>query len=161
MPQAIGEEAAKFHSSLESGKQGDPNSMKTVQFTETPDPMVPGAWRGRGSGKGWRAITSRVTTTTTHWQVLGWGARPLARSEGEGGDEVAGEERWMVVWFQATPLADEGIDIYCDRDEGLSREAADDIIGALKGLHAPATVHAVETDMMRLVIDLPDKYMHS
>jgi hypothetical protein len=122
-------------------KQGYQDGVKTVLSVEAPDPMVPGAWRGRG--KGWRAITS----TTTHWQILGWGARPLADSEGS--------ERWMVAWFQPTASADEGIDIYCDRDEGLSRETANDIISALKQLHAPAMAHAVEKDMMQLTIDSP------
>ncbi|KAI3316634.1 hypothetical protein HD806DRAFT_517173 [Xylariaceae sp. AK1471] len=140
-PQDTG--ATKYDSTTEYEKQGDHDGVKTVLAVEEPDPMVPGAWRGRG--KGWRAITSLITTS--HWQVLGWGERPLASSKGS--------ERWMVAWFQPTASANEGIDIYCDRDEGLSREAANDIINALKEIHAPAMVHAIEKNMIQLTIDLP------
>ncbi|TRX94586.1 hypothetical protein FHL15_004538 [Xylaria flabelliformis] len=124
---------------VEYEKKNGKGGVKTVLGTEKPDPMVPGAWNWRG--KGWLKIAS------SHWQILGWGERPLPGGEGV--------ERWVVTWFAPTLFTDEGIDLYSDRKEGLSKETADDIINALKRLHAPNMVWHVEKKMQEVAISLP------
>ncbi|KAI1740977.1 hypothetical protein F4680DRAFT_77066 [Xylaria scruposa] len=126
---------------VEYEKKNGKGGVKSVLGTEKPDPMVPGAWNWRG--KGWLKIAS------SHWQILGWGERPLPGGEGV--------ERWVVTWFAPTLFTDEGIDLYSDRKEGLSKETADDIIKALKQIHAPNMVWHVEKKMQEVAISLPWK----
>ncbi|KAL2883397.1 hypothetical protein SGCOL_001079 [Colletotrichum sp. CLE4] len=97
-------------------------------------------WRG----KGWLFFVG------SHWEVLGWGER---RIEG-GGGEV---ERWAVTWFAPTVFTKEGVDIYCDRKEGLSAAGYEEVMGALKGLEAKELVGMVEKDMLPVEIALPWK----
>ncbi|KAI2468396.1 hypothetical protein F4781DRAFT_268935 [Annulohypoxylon bovei var. microspora] len=128
---------------VEYEKRNGKGGVKTVAGVERPDAAIPGAWMWRG--KGLLAIAS------SHWEVLGWGERPLV---GEGG----GIERWAVTWFAPTLFTQEGVDIYSDRKEGLSKEAAGDIIKALKELKdAPKVVELVEKDMQEIDINLPWK----
>ncbi|KAI2602301.1 hypothetical protein GGR54DRAFT_624737 [Hypoxylon sp. NC1633] len=129
----------------EKKKSNKSGGVKRVEGIEKPDPKVPGAWTWRG--KGLLAIAS------SHWEVLGWGERPLLRGVGDMGEGV---ERWAVTWFAPTLFTQEGVDIYSDRKEGLSRETVDGIIKALKGLKdAPKVVELVEKHMQEVEISLP------
>ncbi|KAI1188406.1 hypothetical protein F5B17DRAFT_272643 [Nemania serpens] len=127
---------------VEYEKKNGKGGVRTVLGIEKPDPNIPGAWNWRG--KGWLAIAS------SHWEVLGWGERPLSSPAG-------GVERWAVTWFAPTLFTEEGVDIYSDRREGLSKETADAIIAALKRLEAPKLVQSVEKKMMEVAISLPWK----
>ncbi|KAI8623039.1 hypothetical protein F5Y19DRAFT_405582 [Xylariaceae sp. FL1651] len=129
--------ATKYASTIKYEKKDDQGGVKTKLGTETPDPMVPAAWKGRG--KGWWAPTH------SHWQILGWGERPLASGDGN--------ERWIVAWFQAKSSANEGVDLYCDREQGLSKESVEAIIAALRQIHAPAMVYKIEKYMTEVTID--------
>ncbi|KAI1179806.1 hypothetical protein F4777DRAFT_400492 [Nemania sp. FL0916] len=128
--------------------------VRSVLGVEKPDPKIPAAWNWRG--KGWLAIAS------SHWEVLGWGERPLSSSptheeseDGEGEEE--GVERWAVTWFAPTLFTEEGVDLYSDRRVGLQKETADAIIAELKKLKAPKLVQLVEKKMMEVAIKLPWK----
>ncbi|KAI1761567.1 hypothetical protein GGR53DRAFT_505031 [Hypoxylon sp. FL1150] len=133
---------------VEYEKQGGKGGVKRVEGIEKPDPKVPSAWTWRG--KGLLAIAS------SHWEVLGWGERPLlGGAVGDMGDDV---ERWAVTWFAPTLFTQEGVDIYSDRKEGLSKETVDGIIKALKELKdAPKLVELVEKHMQEVEISLPWK----
>ncbi|KAJ8129147.1 hypothetical protein O1611_g4488 [Lasiodiplodia mahajangana] len=126
---------------VEYEKKGGKGGVSTVLGIEKPDPNIPGAWNWRG--KGWLMIAS------SHWEILGWGERPLSSGEGV--------ERWAVTWFAPTLFTEEGIDLYSDRKEGLQKETADLIIEALKKLEAPKLVQLVEKKMMEVAISLPWK----
>ncbi|RYP54475.1 hypothetical protein DL768_000781 [Monosporascus sp. mg162] len=128
---------------VEYEKKGSQSGVKTVEGIDRPDPGSPGAWDWRG--KGWLRIAS------SHWEVLGYGERPLAAAEGD-----AGVERWVVTWFAPTLFTQEGLDIYSDRREGLSRETLEAIMEALKTLgEAPKIVTLVEKQMQPVEISLP------
>ncbi|KAI1269463.1 hypothetical protein F5Y18DRAFT_99330 [Xylariaceae sp. FL1019] len=129
-----------FDNLVEYEKKNGKGGVKSVLGTEKPDPKVPSAWNWRG--KGWLAIAS------SHWEVLGWGDRTLPNGD---------VERWAVTWFAATLFSEEGVDVYCDRREGLSKGTADDIIRTLKELEAPKLVQKVQNKMMEVVISLPWK----
>lgn len=93
---------------------------------------------------------------SSHWEVLGWGERPLLHGAGGVGDMGDGVERWAVTWFAPTLFTQEGVDIYSDRKEGLSKETVDGIIKALKELKdAPKLVELVEKHMQEVEISLP------
>ncbi|KAI0884549.1 uncharacterized protein GGS22DRAFT_163782 [Annulohypoxylon maeteangense] len=128
---------------VEYEKRSGKGGVKTVVGIEKPDPVIPGAWTWRG--KGMLAIAS------SHWEVLGWGERPLAGVDG-------GVERWAVTWFAPTLFTQEGVDIYSDRKEGLSKKTADEIIQVLKELKdAPKVVELVGKHMQEVDINLPWK----
>jgi hypothetical protein len=126
---------------VEYEKKNGKGGVSSVVGVEKPDPEVAGAWNWRG--KGFLIIAS------SHWEILGWGERPLSNGEGV--------ERWAVTWFAPTLFTEEGVDLYSDRKEGLSKETANDIIKALKQLEAPKLVHLVENKMMEVAINLPWK----
>ncbi|RYO89301.1 hypothetical protein DL764_008595 [Monosporascus ibericus] len=128
---------------VEYEKKGSQSGVKTVEGVDRPDPGSPSAWDWRG--KGWLRIAS------SHWEVLGYGERPLTTAEGG-----AGIERWVVTWFAPTLFTQEGLDIYSDRREGLSRETLEAIMEALKNLdEAPKIVTLVEKQMQPVEISLP------
>ncbi|RYP80663.1 hypothetical protein DL769_002345 [Monosporascus sp. CRB-8-3] len=128
---------------VEYEKRGSQSGVKTVEGIDRPDPSSPGAWDWRG--KGWLRIAS------SHWEVLGYGQRPLAAAEGG-----EGVERWVVTWFAPTLFTQEGLDIYSDRREGLSRETLEAIMDALKKLdEAPKIVTLVRKQMRPVEISLP------
>ena len=119
-------------------------NIKTVEGIDRPDPAQPlGAafdWRG----KGWLKIAS------SHWEILGYGERPIHATAQEGAAAAAGEkdrvERWAVTWF-------EGLDIYSDRMDGLSEETLSAVMAALKKLEsAPKIVTLVEKQMAPVLI---------
>lgn len=85
----------------------------------------------------------------SHWEILGWGEREVVHGTGE-------KERWVVTWFEATLFTKEGVDIYCDRREGVSKELAEEILRALKeGLEAPELAALCARDMKEVEISLP------
>ena len=49
-------------------------------------------------------------------------------------------------------FSDEGVDIYCDRPEGISPETYAVILDALKRLEAKQVVDLVERDMFKIMI---------
>lgn len=122
-----------------NGKGG----VKSVAGVDTAcKPNDTAAWNWRG--KGW------LFFVTSHWEVLGWGERPLAGADG-------GVERWVVTWFAPTLFTKEGVDVYSDRREGASKETLDEIMAALKGLDAKPVVEMCEKDMQPVAIQLPWK----
>ncbi|XXG97874.1 hypothetical protein Hte_004188 [Hypoxylon texense] len=125
---------------------GGGNKVKRVEGVEKPDPKVAAAWTWRGKGL--------LAVASSRWEVLGWGERPLLRV----GDMGDGVERWAVTWFAPTLFTQEGVDIYSDRREGLSKETVDGILKALKELKgAPKLVELVEKHMQEVEISLPWK----
>ncbi|KAI0389727.1 hypothetical protein F5Y17DRAFT_462446 [Xylariaceae sp. FL0594] len=126
---------------VEYEKKNGKGGVHTVVGIEKPDPNIPGSWNWRG--KGLLAIAS------SHWEILGWGERPVP----SGG----GTERWAVTWFAPTLFTEEGIDIYSDRKEGLRAETVKQIIEALKQLEVPRFVELVEKRMKKVAINLPWK----
>lgn len=115
-------------------------AYKEVRGIDKQDPTTPGAWNWRG--RGWLRIAS------SHWEVLGWGERPLA--------DGTGVERWAVTWFAKTLFTPEGVDVYSDRPEGLTEPTQETIMAALRSLQdAPAVVQSVEKDMKPVEIKLP------
>lgn len=132
---------------VEYEKKSGKGGVKRVEGIERPDANIPAAWTWRG--KGWLMIAS------SHWEVLGWGERPLLGAVGDMGE---GAERWAVTWFAPTLFTQEGVDIYSDRKEGLSKETVDGIMKAFKELKdAPKLVELVEKQMQEVAIDLPWK----
>ncbi|KAI0162234.1 hypothetical protein GGR57DRAFT_453488 [Xylariaceae sp. FL1272] len=132
------QKAIRMNSTLQCENK---DGTKTVEGVESPDPMVPGAWRWRGTG--WKAIKAR------HWQVLGYGEAPPWSGYGQ--------VRWMAVWFQATTTTNEAVEIWCDREDGLARDVYEDIISGLTSAHAPAMVYQIDTNMRQIAIDMPDE----
>ncbi|RCI14279.1 hypothetical protein L249_6135 [Ophiocordyceps polyrhachis-furcata BCC 54312] len=94
-------------------------------------------WRG----KRWLSFVS------SHWEVLGWGEEEMA-----GG---GGVERWAVTWFAPTLFTKEGLDIYCDRREGLSEETYKSLREAFKALGVSKLVAMVDEHMRPVEIRLP------
>jgi hypothetical protein len=63
----------------------------------------------------------------------------------------------MVSWFAATTFTKEGLDILSDRQEGPSKELAEEVLAALKGLEARPVADLVAKDMLPVAIRLPWK----
>ena len=97
-----------------------------------------GGWNWRGKGL--------LRVAGSHWEVMGWG---------ETRTEEGVRERWVVTWFAPTMFTKEGIDVYCDRKEGLSVATYSKIEEALKALDAKPLVEMVEKDMQPVEITLP------
>jgi len=79
-------------------------------------------------------------------ELLGWGE--VVTAEGV-------KERWAVTWFAPTIFTKEGVDIYCDRKEGLSEATYARVLEALKGSESKKVVELVETHMQPVEIRLP------
>lgn len=109
---------------------------KSVEGIDTQATSTGWDWRG----KGWLLFVG------SHWEILGWGEATTA-------DGV--KEKWAVTWFAPTVFTKEGLDIYCDRKEGLSEETYAAIREALKGLEAKKVVEMVEKHMQPVEIRLP------
>lgn len=97
-----------------------------------------GGWDWRG--KGWLFFVG------SHWEVLGWGEETTAEGA---------RERWAVTWFAPTLFTKEGVDVYCDRREGLSEATYKRVEEALRKLEAPPVVSMVDKDMRPVEIKLP------
>lgn len=98
-----------------------------------------GGWDWRG--KGWLFFVG------SHWEVLAWGEARRA-ADGE-------LERWAVTWFAPTVFTAEGLDVYCDRREGLSEETYGRVEEALRQVGVKELVAMVEKDMRPVEIKLP------
>ncbi|KHO01826.1 uncharacterized protein MAM_00827 [Metarhizium album ARSEF 1941] len=110
--------------------------LKTVAGVDTQSAGRGWDWRG----KGWLFFVS------SHWEVLGWGE--VTSAEGK-------KERWAVTWFAPTVFTKEGLDVYCDSEEGLSEETYLRIQGALKKMDAKEIVDMVDKNMRAVEIKLP------
>lgn len=97
-----------------------------------------GGWDWRGNG--WLFFVG------SHWEILGWGEATTADGS---------VERWAVTWFAPTVFTKEGLDIYCDRREGLSETTYQGVVEALKKVEATELVRMVEKDMLPVEIKLP------
>ncbi|KAI5458573.1 hypothetical protein BGZ63DRAFT_391657 [Mariannaea sp. PMI_226] len=93
-------------------------------------------WRGKGL----------LLLIKSHWEILGWGEATTTGGQ---------KERWAVTWFAPTLFTAEGIDVYCDRKEGLSEETYAAILEALGSLGEPKLVALVEKNMKPVDIRLP------
>lgn len=120
-----------------SGKGG----VKTVSGVDTASASgaaATGSWDWRGKGL--------LGFVTSHWEVLGWGERDTVEG---------GKERWAVTWFAPTLFTKEGVDLYSDRQGGMSPALAEEILAGLKGLDAAPLVKMVEADMKEVEVRLP------
>lgn len=104
---------------------------KSIRGIDTPDGEGGWNWRGKGLLK----------LVTSHWEVLGWGER---KETGE---------RWVVTWFEASLFTPAGLDVYCDRREGMSEGLYGDIVMALEGLESVECSALVKAHMLPVVID--------
>ncbi|KAF4967900.1 hypothetical protein FSARC_4640 [Fusarium sarcochroum] len=111
-------------------------TRKTVEGIDTQASAVGWDWRG----KGWLKFVA------THWELLGWGEAVTAEGV---------KERWAVTWFAPTVFTKEGLDIYCDRKEGLSEETYARVMEALRGSEAKKVAEMVEAHMLPVEIRLP------
>jgi hypothetical protein len=111
-------------------------ALKTVNGVDTEAASGGFDWRG----KGWLFFVG------SHWEVLGWGE--ATRPDGE-------LERWAVTWFAPTVFTAEGVDVYCDRREGLSEATYKSIEEALKKVEAKELADMVAKDMQPVEIKLP------
>lgn len=110
--------------------------LKTVEGIDTA--AADGGWDWRG--KGWLFFVG------SHWELLAWGEATL---------EDGHTERWAVTWFAPTVFTKEGLDVYCDRREGLSEGTYARVLEALKKVEAKELVDMVEKDMQAVEIKLP------
>ncbi|KAL0940332.1 uncharacterized protein CTRU02_203095 [Colletotrichum truncatum] len=125
----------------ESNKTTPSTAVKSVKGIDTASKAGDTfAWDWRG--KGWLFFVG------SHWEVLGWGERQTETGE---------TERWAVTWFAPTVFTKEGLDIYCDRREGLSEGTYKDILEGLKGLEAKEVAEMVTKDMLPVEVSLPWK----
>lgn len=136
---------ARIDDLVEYEKSSGKGGVKSVAGVDTaagaPDT---GAWDWRG--KGWLFFVG------SHWEVLGWGERPLAGGSGGGG-----VERWVVTWFAPTVFTKEGVDVYSDRKEGGSKELVEEVLAALRKTEAKPLAEMCEKDMKEVEIKLPWK----
>ncbi|KJR81285.1 uncharacterized protein SPSK_01262 [Sporothrix schenckii 1099-18] len=124
----------------ESNKGTGPKKIKSVEGTNLMGTDGTFDWRG----KSW------LFFVTSHWEILGWGERPVA---GGAPGEV---ERWVVTWFAPTLFTKEGIDFYSDRREGLSAETAAALQTAIATTAQwPAPLATLAKDLLPVDINLP------
>jgi hypothetical protein len=127
---------------VEYEKKNSDSKVKSVEGIDKPDPNLVGAWNWRG--KGWLKIAS------SHWEILGYGERPCT-------DAPDGVERWVLTWFAPTLFTQEGLDIYSDRREGLSKETVEEIKSSISKLDAPKVVELTKKQMVEVEVKLPWK----
>lgn len=96
-------------------------------------------WDWRGSGL--------LKPISCRWELIGWGERTV-------GGEV---ERWAVTWFAKTLFTEEGVDVYCDRREGMSEETAGEIRKALEGVGREQLAKLAKERLEPVAIDLSMK----
>lgn len=113
--------------------------LKTVEGVDTAATASGASWDWRG--KGWLFFVS------SHWEIMAWGE---SRREEDG--KV---ERWAVTWFAPTVFTKEGVDVYCDRREGLSEATYGRIEEALRKVEPKELAGMVEQDMRPVEIKLP------
>ncbi|KOS21773.1 hypothetical protein ESCO_002190 [Escovopsis weberi] len=112
--------------------------LKTVAGVDTQAAAAAGgAWNWRGKGL--------LFLVGSHWEILAWGEETAEDGE---------TERWAVVWFAATLFTKEGLDVYCDRREGLSAATYRRIEDALRSAGG-VEVAALAEGIMPVQIQLP------
>ena len=119
-----------------TGKTGVRKTVAGVDTQAAADGS--GGWDWRG--KGWLFFVG------SHWELLAWGEEAAADG---------GLERWAVTWFAPTVFTKEGVDVYCDRKEGLSEQTYKRVEEALRGMEAREVAGMVEKDMKAVEISLP------
>ncbi|KAL2759828.1 hypothetical protein ACRALDRAFT_1060189 [Sodiomyces alcalophilus JCM 7366] len=129
-----------------SAAPAGPSPCSDSAATTTTTTTTTTSWDWRGSGL--------LFFATSHWEILGWGERPLPSGPG-GGTDGSRVERWAVTWFAPTVFTKEGVDIYTDRKEGLSEETYKLVREALLGLEARPVAEMVEKDLLPVEIRLP------
>ncbi|KAL3960305.1 hypothetical protein ACCO45_005422 [Purpureocillium lilacinum] len=101
---------------------------KTVQGVDTQAAAAGGTGETGAGGWDWRG-KGWLFFVGSHWEVLGWGRRRPPRAR--------------------------GVDVYCDRREGLSEATYKRVEEALRKLEAPPVVSMVDKDMRPVEIKLP------
>jgi hypothetical protein len=101
---------------------------KSIRGVDTPDGEGAWNWRGRGLLK----------IASSHWEVLGWGQ--------------IGDEKWVVTWFAPSMFTPAGLDIYCDKKEGMSAGLYRQIEEALTGLEAKEMASLAKKEMKEVLI---------
>lgn len=97
-------------------------------------------WDWRGSGL--------LKPISCRWEILGWGEKTR-----EGGEI----ERWAVTWFAKTIFTEEGLDVYCDRRQGMSEGTAGEIRAALERVGREELASLAKERLEPVVIDLTMK----
>ncbi|KAI9897563.1 hypothetical protein N3K66_007419 [Trichothecium roseum] len=138
-PTQAGASLARIDDLVEYEPGSKSSVLKSVHGVDTQSGS--GGWDWRG--KGWLFFVG------THWELLGWGESALPESQG------GGVERWAVTWFAPTVFTKEGVDVYCDRREGLSEATYARVRAALAGVEAEGLRAMVERDMRPVEIKLP------
>ncbi|KAH7320059.1 hypothetical protein B0I35DRAFT_227386 [Stachybotrys elegans] len=115
-----------------TGKQG---VVKSVQGIDT---QADKGWNWKGKGA--------LFFVGSHWEIMGWGDAVTPSGD---------RERWAVTYFAPTMFTKEGLDIYCDRKEGLSEQTYERIMEALLKLDAEHVVDLVKKEMQPVEITLP------
>ncbi|KAF5024676.1 hypothetical protein F66182_3246 [Fusarium sp. NRRL 66182] len=126
----------RFDDLVEYEPTSKDGTLKTVEGVDTQASSIGWDWRG----KGW------LMFVTSHWELLGWGEAVTAEGV---------KERWAVTWFAPTVFTKEGLDIYCDRKEGLSEGTYERIREGFMALEAKKVVEMVEAQMQPVEIRLP------
>lgn len=119
----------------------EPTSGKgtgTLKRVDGIDTQADNGWDWRGKGM--------LFFVTSHWEILAWG---------EAETEDGSKEKWAVTWFAPTVFTKEGLDIYCDRKEGLSERTYSSIMEALKKLDAKHVADMATEHMQPVEIKLP------
>ncbi|KAF4126372.1 hypothetical protein GMORB2_0108 [Geosmithia morbida] len=125
--------------------------VKTVEGIDTGDGEGGWDWRGKGL----------LFFVGSHWEVLAWGEATVGVGGGGRGHDTTGAgdgevtERWAVTWFAPTVFTKEGIDVYCDRKEGISDRTYGAILDALKKVGIKELIDMVEKDLRPVEIRLP------
>jgi len=115
-----------------------PSKVKTISGVDTvADNTLIWDWRGAGVLK---LISCR-------WEIIGWGERE---------QNGKGKERWVVTWFAPTLFTEEGVDIYCDNEEGMSEELSGLIRDGLEALEAKELAKLVRENLKEVHINTED-----
>lgn len=117
---------------------------KVIHGIDTPDKTDKAAFKWRGSGL--------LGIASSQWEVLGYGESSIISDSGED----LGVERWVVTWFASTIATPEGVDIYCDRPEGLRAETHNAILEAVNTMEDTHSVRGqIQKDLFAVDIELP------
>lgn len=110
---------------------------KSIKGIDTPDGEASWNWRG----KGWLKVAS------SHWEILGWGARSATTVEGE-----SIKERWVVTWFAPSLFTPAGVDLYSSRTAGMTESTYSHIMTALENIGVPELVDLIKDEMRQVMI---------
>jgi hypothetical protein len=91
--------------------------VKKINGIDTPVTDVLGAYRWRG--KGW------LYAITSPWAIIGHGTTPAGL-------------QWALTYFEKTMFSAAGIDVYCEKPEGVGDDFIEEIRKAVIALGNPA-----------------------